>query len=179
MKKLFLVTVIVFLTLNSCTKESAQLSNGQSVEESRSQSSSAPSAQPYNVQNYVPLDGEVVKNPCTNESVLLSGICHVFGHGVYDPNTNTSKDQFHINLQGVKGVGSTTGTEYQVKDNISVREVISKDGCVLTFSLSETFRITSSKANNNFFLIMKLTYTYDLCTEEYTMKKEASSTECR
>ena len=180
MKKFFLFLVIPLLTLTSCRKQNASLTNDQSFAEGPAQlSTSALSAQPYNVQNYVSLDGEVIQNPCTNESIELAGICHVFWHGVYDPKTNTSTDQFHINLQGVKGVGLTTGNEYQIQDNISARTIISHDGCVLTFSVSETFRVIAADANNNFTLIMKLTYTYDLCTAEYTVKREEFSTECR
>lgn len=180
MKKFFLFLVIALLTLNSCRKQNASLTNGQSFAENTAQlSTSAQAAQPYNVQNYVSLDGEVITNPCTNESIELAGICHVFGHGVYDPKTNTSKDEFHINLQGVKGVGLTTGNDYQVQDNITARTIISHDGCVLTFSVSETFRIVAPDANNNFNLVMKLTYTLDLCTTEYTVKRDAFTTECR
>ncbi|HKH63600.1 MAG TPA: hypothetical protein VKA49_22335 [Flavitalea sp.] len=180
MKKSFLFLVITLLTLNSCRKQNASLTNEQTLAESPAQlSTSALAAQPYNVQNYVSLDGEVVMNPCTNELIELAGICHVFGHGVYDLKTNTLKDEFHINLQGVKGVGLTTGNSYQVQDNISARTIISHDGCVLTFSLSETFRIIAPDANNNFNLIMKLTYTLDLCTLEYTVKRDEFSTECR
>ncbi len=180
MKKIFFFTAIAFLTISSCKKEGATSSKDQALAKSQSQTNaSTVNAQPYNIQNYVSLDGEVISNACTNELVKLSGICHVFGHGVYDPQTNTSKDEFHINLQGVKGVGETTGSEYQVKDNISSRQIISYDGCTLTFNVSETFKITSANADNNFIFTMKLTYTYNFCTTEYTVKRDASSTECR
>ena len=180
MKQLLLFLVVTLLTLNSCRKQNASLTNDQSFEEGPAQlSTSALAAQPYNIQDFVSLDGVVIHNPCTNETIELAGICHVFGHGVYDPKTNTSKDEFHINLQGIKGVGLTSGNYYQVQDNISARTIISHDGCVLTFSLSETFRIIAPNANNNFNLIMKLTYTLDLCTSEYTVKRDEFSTECR
>src|SRR6266536_2098861 len=93
--------------------------------------------------------------------------------------TNTSKDDFHINLQGVKGMGETTGNAYEVKDNISERKNISCDGCILTFSGSEIFKITSANANNNFIFKMKLIYTYNFCTLEQTVKRDVSSTECQ
>ena len=180
MKQFLLFLVVTLLTLNSCRKQNATLTNDPSFAEGPAQlSTSALAAQPYNVQNYVSLDGEVIQNPCTNETIVLAGICHVFGHGVYDPKTNTLKDEFHINLQGVKGVGLTTGNDYQVQDNISARTIISHDGCVLTFSMSETFRVTAPGASNNFNLIMKLTYTLDLCTLEYTVKRDEFSIECR
>src|SRR6266542_4245945 len=176
MKKIFFFTAIAFLSLSSCRKEGTTLAKGEVLTKSESQSNASTSgALPYNIQNYVSLDGVVISNACTNESVILSGICHVFGHGVYNPQTNTSKDEFHINLQGVKGVGETTGSEYQVKDNISSRQIISYDGCTLTFNVSETFKITSANAGNNFIFTMKLTYTYNFCTTEYTVKRDASS----
>ena len=180
MKQLPLFLVVTLLTLNSCRKQNASLTNDQSFAENSGQlSTSAQAAQPYNVQDYISLDGHLLQNPCTNESVELAGICHIFWHGVYDPKTKTAKDQFHINLQGVKGVGLTTGNDYQVQDNVSERKIISQDGCVLTFSVSETFRAEDAHANNNLYFVMKLTYTYDLCTSEYTVKRDQLSIECR
>ncbi|SRR6266496_1820094 len=180
MKKIFFFTAIAFLSLSSCRKEGTTLAKGEVLTKSESQSNASTSgALPYNIQNYVSLDGVVISNACTNESVILSGICHVFGHGVYNPQTNTSKDDFHINLQGVKGMGETTGNAYEVKDNISERKNISCDGCILTFSGSEIFKITSANANNNFIFKMKLIYTYNFCTLEQTVKRDVSSTECQ
>jgi hypothetical protein len=180
MKKIFFFSAIAFLTLSSCRKEVPTLAKDQALAQSQSQTNaSTENALPYNIQNYISLDGVVISNACTNESVILSGICHVFGHGVYNPQTNTSIDDFHINLQGVKGMGETTGNTYEVKDNISERKIISYDGCILTFSGSEIFKITSANANNNFIFKMKLIYTYNFCTLEQTVKRDVSSTECQ
>jgi hypothetical protein len=179
MKKIIFFTAIAFLTLSSCKKENASLAKDLEFAQSKSQLNTTTSnAIPYNIQDFISLDGVTSYSPCTGEVVTWSGICHAFMQGVYNPNTNTTKENFHINFQGIKAV-SSTGTQYHVQDAYHIKSTISNAGCLLTFSETLVFLLRTAGAGNDFEFSLKSSYTYNSCTNEYTVIRNERSTKCK
>lgn len=136
-------------------------------------------AQPYNIQQNFDLTGHPASDPCTGEDIVLSGSEHVDIHGVYNPTTGVLKDDFHANFQGISGVGQTTGNKYQYVGGSNERESYSADGCTLTESNIVNVNITTAGSNNNFYLKIRYTYTYNLCTGEYTVTRDVYESGCK
>jgi hypothetical protein len=57
-----------------------------------------------------------VENPCTGETIQLSGITHVVVHQVVQ-NDGSVRVTVHQNLADVSGVGLTSGTNYRRPDH--------------------------------------------------------------
>lgn len=165
MKKLFFLTALAFLSLSSFAKVNLSALN-------------AP-AQPYNIQYDFDVTGNTIYDPCTGENVILSGTEHLVLHGVYNPNTGTYKQDYSVNLQGVSGVGETTGNKYQFVGGARSGYSTSSDGCTITSSWIETVNITTAGANNNLYEKIRYTTTYNYCTGEYTVKREVFESGCK
>lgn len=179
MKKIILLTAIACLTLNSCRKEGTTLVKGDTMVQRESQTNASTQASlPYNIQDFISLDGVTSYSPCTGEVMTWSGICHAFMQGVYNSNTNTSKENFHINFQGIKAV-SESGTQYQVHDAYHIKSTISNYGCLLTFSETLVFLLRTAGAGNDFEFSLKSSYTYNSCTNEYTVIRNETSETCK
>ena len=87
------------------------------------------------------IDGPVdwtVEDPCTGETVQLSGVSHVVVHRLVE-NDGTVRTTVHQNLAEVRGVGLTTGTSYRVHSNVTGIDVQPVDALltyVTNFSLT-------------------------------------------
>ena len=114
-----------------------------------------------------------IYNQCTNEMVTLNGWFKVNIHwvqinGVY-------KTTYHYNYN-MKGVGNTSGTEYQYKGNQNDRNA--SNSC----SSSQTSRLKlrfSAKGNADDLIVNQLSsYSWDFCNSEFTSDYEYT-TECK
>jgi hypothetical protein len=170
----FFLAALAFLVLSSFSKVSPA-----SAKVSPSFTTTLPGAMPYNFQNTYSLDGFIIYDNCTGEFIDLSGTEHDVYHGVYNPNTGTSTSSLNANLQGVSGVGESTGNKYQVTGTVSEHQTVSYDGCTYTESFIENYRITTSGPANNFYIKYRITDSYNFCTGEYTVTREVISSGCQ
>jgi hypothetical protein len=142
MKKIFFFTAISFLTLSSCKKETATLSQDQTVAESQLQTnaSSSGGAFTFNDVTKQNLDGEQFYNPCANEQMTATTWNRLIDfHGIY--NGNKSTITFHVNVQGFKAVGES-GREYILAATYNEQQSAFSNG-VFTAKLVRHVRATT------------------------------------
>ena len=118
-----------------------------------------------------------LNSPCTMEAIDYTGSIHFNQHGV--SNNNKISESFHVNTQGVSGVGQTTGTKYQLIEVAHQTYSVTQDGCLQTVKYSVTFKIVSAGSGDNFTEKYYFTYTYNSCTDTYTLVRDSSTSECK
>ena len=149
----FYFTSIIFLTLSSCQKETAILSQDQTLATNQQESvlnsaSSDGAAVPFHGTFNESLDGAQIYNSCTNEMMTLSGSNHVIFHGVADG--TDSKITFHYDLPGTITAVGESGREYIVTGTLNAQEGEFSVG-EFTFKFVNKYRFITKGGSNNFF----------------------------
>src|SRR3954469_10206655 len=173
-QSILFLTGLLLLATPSCKKLDDAPSAQKNMSTAVSQNASAP--QPFNIQDNYDFTGTVLYDDCAGESIDLSGIAHIDIHGVYSNNKATIHQ--HQNLQGVKGVGETTGNTYVVTATANTRSYTYSNN-VVTFSVIEIIKITTAGSANNFYYTLAFAYTNDLSTNTFTVKRDKLADGCR
>lgn len=134
-------------------------------------------AQPFNIQYDFDLSGFTFYDDCTGEVIDLSGNENIVIHGVY--NGTISKFDEHVNLQSVKGVGESSGKKYVVIDNFKLGDSYNNNDGTFTFTVMETFQLTTAGPANNYYVQFALAYTYNFSTGAFTIKRDKFNIGCR
>lgn len=193
MKRISFFKAITFLTLNSCKKEAAILSQDKIAVQSPLQTSvknqqrpvlttasSAGAADPFHASFSESLDGVQIYNSCTNETMILYGTIHYVSHGFDDgPHDGTDlKTTFHYNLSGtVRAVGES-GTEYSVTGTLNAQEGDFSPG-EFTYKFVNKYRFFTKGGGTNFFY--ELTHYFKVDSEgNWTIiREEVEKSYCR
>jgi hypothetical protein len=117
-------------------------------------------------------------NFCTGEMVNFMGSLHFNIGGVFNEN-KFSKFSFKVNTQGLSGTGEMTGTKYQVIEQFHVRQSYTFENNVLSFTISDRFKIISAGSADNFMLTALFSFTINFDTGEFTIKKDSFTIECK
>jgi hypothetical protein len=176
LKQSTLLLTGLLILATSCKKTELAPSAQKSVSTAVSQNASA--AQPFNIQDNYDLSSLVLYDECTGENVHLSGTAHNVIHGVYNNNNKATFD-FHWNLQGVKGVGETTGNTYVVTENYKDEESYKYENNLLTVTVMDSFKMNTAGSANNFYITFAVAYTYDFLTGTFTVKRDKFDSGCR
>ena len=84
---------------------------------------------------HVPVSGTAVSDCPGGESVDFSGSAHLLFHVTINSDGGESAD-FHINSQGVSGIGEISGAKYQIPEEVHIN-TNGHVGVVTTTTLSE------------------------------------------
>ncbi len=121
MKKIIFFSVIAFVSLSSCRKETATIAKDQTSEKNFMTSSEGQSSSGVadNTSQAIPIRGDIDLyfpagvsdfNTCTREYINFSGSGHINIRGVINDNKITFIG--HYDVHNVKGVGQLSGTRY-------------------------------------------------------------------
>jgi hypothetical protein len=99
----------------------------------------------------LPLDGQIVFNPCTFEDMVFSGSAHMVSRTEEDANGG-----FHsVNNVGpgtLRAVGLTTGQRYKIVGTSPVESLNISGNGTETYSLSSRFGFVSQGSDPNWFV---------------------------
>ena len=87
MKKIFILTAVVFVTVSSCRKDVASIAARQS-NQATPVASNSQSAIPFSDVFVAHHDGTQLFNPCTNEVMTIYGDVQFRVHGVTNKNNS-------------------------------------------------------------------------------------------
>jgi hypothetical protein len=112
---------------------------------------------PVNFQQNVAID-VTLQDSCTGELVHITGQGHYETHGSI--NKNRILTQSHFNVQGLKGIGLSSGTKYIGTETSNLVQNNALLGGSGTFTEVHSFKMVSAGSKNNLFLksIVHLTF---------------------
>lgn len=117
----------------------------------------------------------VVFNPCTGESVEISGESQTIVHTTQDENGGT---HFNVHLLTIgHGMGLTSGTRYTINESSNYH--INQQGCALDESLTEHVLVNSQGAADNFYIKFVLHLTIDANCQVRSTVDNATFFDCR
>jgi hypothetical protein len=148
MKKIFVFTATIFLTLSSCRKEGATLAKDQTLVQSQLQTNAGGSqaAETYSDVFTISIVGESAYNPCTNKVMTaVSGKIIINVHGVLNENNSTMI--VHVNAQDQKAIDED-GRTYITNGTFNEQESTFSNG-ILTTKLRHFDRWITAGSDNN------------------------------
>jgi len=184
MKKIFFFTAITFLTLSSCQKEAATLSQDQPVAESQLQTNASSSQTETNASSSAGtyhnvfkfnLDGLQVYNSCTNELMTIYGDRQVVIQFMY--NDIKATFTFHLNGTGVTAIGES-GREYTVSGSYNSQETWFSNG-VYTAKEVLNQRFITAGSESNFIISSTLYFKVDAEGNVTVIREPVSETYCQ
>ena len=90
------------------------------------------------------------------------------------------KSTFHVNSQGVSGVGMVTGDEYRIIDitNQQTIDMIACDGCTAEADIVMMWKVIA-RNGETWTAQQVVTLKFDACTNEFTVTVKQSSVGCK
>jgi hypothetical protein len=133
-------------------------------------------------QDSIDVSGEIVDSTfCENgELIELSGNVHVVSRTVFDEETGSQHFVWHVNWQGVTGVGLTTGSEYRVIDTYNNPHNQEKVPCSAGSDTAvESFRLISQGNSAPDLQVHALFHITENAGDEATAEIQNIRVECR
>jgi hypothetical protein len=169
-----LLSLVLGVTI-SCKKTESAPSVQNNVFTASSQNVST--AHPFNIQDNFDLTGLAFYNQCTGELVDVFGIVHTVIRGIN--NNNKTTYDISLNLQGVKGIGRTTGKTYVVTDNFKIGDSYRNSHDIVETTVMETFKMNTAGSTNNFYSTFAFSYNINYSTGTFTVTRDKFSEGCR
>jgi Tol biopolymer transport system component len=97
-------------------------------------------------------------NPCNGEAIIMSGRYHV--NGTITTTDNGSESSFHLNTDGVEGIGQTTGLKYVYHEQTRQDNLFTFNPYLSKFEFGSSYDVISQGSTQNFHSEFAYSYTY-------------------
>jgi hypothetical protein len=126
----------------------------------------------------VPLDGQIVFNPCTFEDMMLSGSFHLVSRTEEDANGGFHSVFNAVGAGTLRAVGMTTGQRYKIVGTSPVESLNISGSGTETFSVSARYGFVSQGSDANFFITFVIRVVIN-ANGVQTVDNSATLFECR
>lgn len=162
------IALIVVIGLAACERPTAPPVRARSATPASLPDNTDPADATVKQNVKLDLSGTVV-SPCTGEPIAFQGSAHIVA--TYTPTADGFTVETHFNTQGVSGVGTVSGTNYQIiQSSNEDDEIVASDPATESGSVDLHYRVISNGSTDNFLADFIFTFTYPPPTATYKVE---------